>query len=122
MKIIIKTKNLELTESLSKYIEKKLFSLKKFLDIFKKDEQRKTLSEVFVDIEKETKHHRKGDIFLAEALINLPGKKIIAKAKQDDLYKSINEIKTELAEEIKKYKLKMTEIKRREQRKVKNIN
>jgi ribosomal subunit interface protein len=122
VKIIIKTKNLELTESLSKYIEKKLFSLKKFLDIFKKDEQRKTLSEVFVDIEKETKHHRKGDIFLAEALINLPGKKIIAKAKQDDLYKSINEIKTELAEEIKKYKLKMTEIKRREQRKVKNIN
>ena len=122
MKIIIKTKNLELTESLSEYIEKKLFSLKKFLDILKKDEQRKTLSEVFVDIEKETKHHRKGDIFLAEALINLPGKKIIAKAKQDDLYKSINEIKTELAKEIKKYKLKMTEIKRREQRKVKNIN
>jgi ribosomal subunit interface protein len=122
VKIIIKTKNLELTESLSEYIEKKLFSLKKFLDILKKDEQRKTLSEVFVDIEKETKHHRKGDIFLAEALINLPGKKIIAKAKQDDLYKSINEIKTELAKEIKKYKLKMTEIKRREQRKVKNIN
>jgi ribosomal subunit interface protein len=122
VKIIIKTKNLELTESLSEYIEKKLFSLKKFLDIFKKDEQRKTLSEVFVDIEKETKHHRKGDIFLTEALINLPGKKIIAKAKQDDLYRSINEVKSELAKEIKKYKLKITEMKRREQRKVKNIN
>lgn len=122
MKIIIKTKNLELTESLSSYIEKKLFGLKKFLNVFKKDEERKTLSEVFVDIEKETKHHRKGNIFLAEALINLPGKKIIAKAKQDDLYKSINEVKSELAKEIKKYKLKIAETKIRKQRKVKNIN
>lgn len=123
MKIIIKTKNLELTSSLTAYIEKRIIGLKKFINILKDDspviEGGKTLAEVFVEVEKETKHHRKGEVFRAEAELFLPGKKIVAQAKGDDLGKAVTEVRDELEREIKEYKLKTIESPRRAQRKMK---
>ena len=119
MKIIIKTKNLELTPSLESFVDEKIGSLKKFIDILKDDipEKGKTLAEVFVEIGKESKHHRKGDFFRAELQVRLPGKKIIVEASSDDLYKSIVEAKKELKLEIEQYKLKGIDRGRREIRK-----
>lgn len=119
MRIIIKTKNLELTKSLENYIEKKMIGLKKFINILKQEEDRKTLSEIYVEVEKETKHHRKGDIFLAKAQIDLPGKGLLAKAKSEDLLKAITETKEKLKMEIEKYKFKKIDKTRRLQRKAK---
>jgi len=119
MRIIIKTKNLELTKSLESYVEKKIFSLKKFINILGQNEDRKTLSEILVELEKETKHHKKGNIFLAKAQIDLPGKILLAKAKSDDLLKAIVEIKEKLKMEIEKYKFKKIDKNRRSQRIIK---
>lgn len=122
MKIIIKTKNLDLTQALQSFIEEKIGGLKKFVNVLKQDTPRglKTLAEVFFDIEKETKHHNKGQVFRAEARILLPGKKIVAQSSGDDLFLTVVEIKDKLQQEIKKYKLKNVEKNRRLQRKVKS--
>lgn len=109
MQIIIKTKNIELTENLESLIQKRMASLKKFIH----DEN----TEFLVEIEKETSRHQQGDVFVAEVIINLPGKKLIAKAHSDDLLKSITEVKEEMEEELRKYKTKKIEIPRRKARK-----
>lgn len=117
MKIIIKTKNLQLTPYLNEYINKKIGALKKFSRIFQRDDNGKTLAEVFVEIEKITKHHRKGDIFKAEAQVILPGKSLVAESIGEDLLKSIIEVKEDLENEIKKYKAKHKELGIRKARK-----
>jgi len=120
MKIIIKTKNLELSDSLQKFIEDKIESLEKFVDFLKHDgEIGKTLDEVFVEVEKETKHHKKGQIFGCQLEINLPGKNLVVKSDSDDLYKAIVDAKRDLEQGIKKYKLKKVEKNRRERKKSK---
>jgi ribosome-associated translation inhibitor RaiA len=120
MKVIIKTKNLELPGVLKDFVEKKFYGLKKFINILKReDEIGKTLAEVFVEMEKETKHHRKGDIFLVKSRIYLPGREIISQVRTDDLQKAIIKSKDELKLEIEKYKFRMIDKNRRLQRKTK---
>ena len=55
MQIITKAKNLELTSALQGYVDEKIGTLKKFAE-----------AEVFVEVEKETKHHNKGEIFCCQ--------------------------------------------------------
>jgi len=122
MKIIIKTKNLELTEGLQNFVEKKINSIKKFIDILKEEtpEKGKTLAEIFVEVEKETKHHKKGKVFLVKTQVILPGKSLEAWYRADDLFKAIVGAKNELKMEIEKYKFKNVDRHRRQQRKSKN--
>lgn len=104
---------MDLTPELENFIEEKISSLKKFVQVLKREEEKRTSAEVFVDIEKETLHHKKGKVFKAEAKILLPGRKIMAMARGDDLLGVIVKIKDELQQEIKKYKEKKTDLTRR---------
>lgn len=122
MRIIIKTKNLDLTEDLRNFIEEKIGSLKKFVDVLKREEDKKTLAEIFVEVERETLHHKKGYIFLVKTRIHLPGKRLIAFAKTDDLLTSVIKARDELKSEIEKYKFKNIDKNRRQQRKSKHVN
>ncbi|HCB36095.1 TPA: ribosome-associated translation inhibitor RaiA [Candidatus Azambacteria bacterium] len=99
MKINIKATNLELSGSVNAYIDEKINGLEKFI-------QNVDLSavECWVEVAKTTTHHRKGDIYRAEADIRLPGKVIRAEAEQWDLHQAIDQIKDELQRELKKYK------------------
>ena len=119
MKIIIKTKNLEQSSALNDFIEKKFLTLKKFINVLKYPDEGKTLAEVIIEAEKETKHHRKGDIFLVKAMVNLPGRNIMAEAKEEDLFVAVVSAKDELKMEIEKYKVKKIDKTRRLQRKAK---
>jgi ribosomal subunit interface protein len=119
MKIIIKAKNLDQSDALNAFIEKKFSSLKKFIDVLKTPEEKRTLAEVFVEVEKETKHHNKGEIFSCQLEIVLPQKSLTTKSNSDDLYKAIVAAKKAMEEEIKRYKFKNIEKNRREQRKLK---
>ena len=82
MKIIIKSKNFELTAQLESFINKKIGGLTKFLKAFEGHSLPvaggRSLFDTFVEVERETMHHRKGDIFKAEAKIYLPGKSLFA--------------------------------------------
>jgi len=121
MKITVKTKNLELTGILQQFVERKICSIKKFLNILKKDtpDGKKTLAEVFVELGKETKHHKKGQIFLTKILVSLPGKSLMSSFRADDIFKSVVGAKDELKLEIEKYKFKNIDKNRRQQRKAK---
>lgn len=119
MKIIIKTKNLDQSEALNSFIEKKFESIKKFISILQKPEDGKTLAEVFIEVEKDSKHHKKGDIFVVKAQVILPGKNVMAEAKEEDLFAAVVKAKDELKMEIEKYKFKKIDKTRREQRKAK---
>jgi len=117
MQITIKSKNLEVTDSLKKYAEEKIGGLKRFVEILNKDvEIGKDVAEFFVEIEKETKHHRKGDIFIAKGKLNLPGKTIIVSARKDDVWMAIVAMVDAFQVEVKQYKLKNVETVRRKQR------
>ena len=108
MKTVIKAKNFELTPALEGFIEEKFGGLKKFID-----------TEVVVEVKRETRHHRKGDIFVAGSQISLPGKNIVAEATSEDLFKAIIESRNELKLEIGKHKVKKIEKNRRIQKKLK---
>lgn len=119
MKTIIKTKNIGVSASLNSFVEKKFFTLKKYIDILKREDEKKTLAEIFIEIEKETKHHKKGDIFVVKSMLRLPGRKLMASAKADDLFKGVIQARDSLKIEIEKYKFQKTDIRRRKQRKLK---
>ncbi|MCX6721542.1 MAG: HPF/RaiA family ribosome-associated protein [Candidatus Staskawiczbacteria bacterium] len=121
MKIIIKAKNINLSGELNNFIEERFYGLKKFIDILKyEDEIGKTLAEVFVEVEKETMHHKKGNIFRVKSRVYLPGREIISMARADDLQKAIIEAKDELKLEIEKYKEKKITLHDRRARKLKS--
>lgn len=118
MNITIKTKNIELTPSLESFINKKIGGLKKFLKVFGHHSTPipggRDLFETLVEVEKETMHHRKGQVFKAEAKLYLPGKSLFTKAYSDDLMKAISEVRDELESEIRKHRTKLIDIPRRE--------
>lgn len=121
MKIITKTKNFELTDGIQIFVDEKLASLKKFINVLKEDapEKGKSLAELFVELEKETAHHRKGNIFICQLDVRLPGRRLVVKANSDDLNKAIVSARKELEREIKEYKVKKIELSRRLQKKSK---
>jgi putative sigma-54 modulation protein len=100
MKISIKATNLDLTPSIKNYIEEKIFSTEKFLSKFENDSE----VEVFFEIARTTKHHRKGDVFRAEANFELPGKILRADHEDWDIRVAIDKVKDKLQAEIKKHK------------------
>jgi len=102
MDIIIK-KNIDLTPALETYLQKKFASLEKFVAAF----DRTGSAELAVEIERTTKHHRKGPVYSATAKLRLP--KIVLRAEEtaDDIRVAIDAAKDTLREEIEKYKDKM---------------
>ena len=114
MKIDLKTKNFEITPSIKIYLEQKLNSLDKFLP---KDES------VFADVElaKTTEHHKKGDIFMAEINLTVPGRLIRAVAEEWDLHVAIDAVKEELQREITMNKEKNISLYRRSARLLKKL-
>ncbi len=100
MKIIIKTTQIELTPALKEYTEEKIGSLGKFLKKFDTKEE----VEIFVEIGKTTKHHKSGEIFYAEATMELPKKVLRVENSNADLRAAIDSIKDVLKQGIQKYK------------------
>ncbi|MBI2053784.1 MAG: ribosome-associated translation inhibitor RaiA [Candidatus Staskawiczbacteria bacterium] len=123
MRIIITAKNLELTGEFEAFINEKIGGLEKFLSFIEENnnfKKGKNFLEFFVELEKETKHHKKGPIFQVKTKINLPGKTLVASSKNDDLSKALIEVKDEMQQELKKYKAKKSEISIRKERKNRN--
>lgn len=108
MNINIKAKNLELTEPLRVFIEKKMGSLSKLLMKWEK-EKAATLD---FEVARTTRHHHKGDVYYAEANLKLGRGETIIRAERDsdNVREAINMVKEVLKEEVKKYKKKKEEM------------
>ena len=114
MKIVIKTTNLKLNKELSQYIEEKLNSLEKFSKILYNEKyynhffgKGKPRVEAWVEIGKETRHHKKGSVFWAECQMRFPKRTLRSIAESDNIKQAITEVKDELQRELKQYKEKL---------------
>ncbi|MCK4635149.1 MAG: ribosome-associated translation inhibitor RaiA [Candidatus Aenigmarchaeota archaeon] len=116
MKITIKATNIKLSPPIESFVEEKMSSLEKYLRNIKLEPL-----EAFIEIEKTTVHHRKGDVFRAEAQFHLPGQSIRAESIRDDLHLAIDEVRDELQRKFKQYTQKQISKRRRGARALKKL-
>lgn len=97
MKINIKATNIEMTDTIRDYIEKRIKSLARYTDD-------STVIVVRVNVGMETLHHQHGNIFKADINFDIPGKTLRAEAEKEDLYAAIDEARDILERQIDKHK------------------
>ena len=98
MQVDIKTKNIELTDTIRAYVQEKMDGL---------DEMTARFGDVVraeVEVGKTTKHHNKGPLFRAEVHVQLPGKAVYAEELNYDLYIAINDAKKEAERQIRDFR------------------
>lgn len=100
MNIIITGKGMDLTPPIREYIEKKIGGLDKFYDRVIKAEVR---------VGKQSQHHLKGEVFIAECKLDVPGVDPFASVNEKSLYKAIDKLRDYLESELKKHKVKQRE-------------
>lgn len=83
----IKTTNMDLTDSLREYVEKRVSTFEKFS---------KGDSSAYVEVGKTTNHHKSGDVYKAEINLTLDGKTYRSTIETTDLYAAIDEAKDDL--------------------------
>lgn len=88
----IKATNMELTEAISDYVNKRLEGIKKF----SKEDEIVTR----VEVGRTTNHHKQGDFFKAEFDINIKGKKFYTVSEKEDLYEAIDDAREEIVRQI----------------------
>ncbi len=99
MKMNIKSTNLELTPAIKKYVEEKMSGIEHFLG-------KEPVINFDIEVELTTKHHNKGEIFRAEANLEIVKDLLRVEKTEADLYKAIDKVKDHLVELIKKHKEK----------------
>ncbi len=106
IKTNIKATNLEITPSISDYIEKKLLMLQKFFS---------ETEDVLINVEvgKTSRHHKSGDIFKAEIHLIVSGNDYYKVSETEDLYASIDEAKDDIARELSSHRKKAIRMLRR---------
>jgi len=107
MRISIKATNLKLTPDITTFIKKKIGALERFSRVIKEDKPQgrgRSRVEAWVEIGKETRHHRKGPYFRAECQIKVPKRSLRAVAEEEDLRMAIRQVKEAIEKQIKKYK------------------
>jgi len=109
MQILLNGKNIELTEAIKNYVEKKISSLDKF---------HPKIIRAIVEVGVENHHHLKGKIFVAECKLEIPGDDIFASKKEKTLYKAIDKVRDYLETELKKNKAKTREKNKKDKRQV----
>lgn len=97
MSINIKATNIELTNSIGKYINKKLESVEKFV-------KNKNEMIVYIEVGKTTNHHKQGDVFKAEFNIEISGIKFYTVSEKEDLFNAIDDAQKELVRQISENK------------------
>jgi ribosomal subunit interface protein len=106
MQINIKSTKIKLTPEIKNYIQERMDMLEKYLGDLK-------VINADFEIELTTTHHQKGEIYRAEANLELARDFLRVDKTESDLYKAIDKVKDHLQEMIKKHKEKMIDKKRR---------
>ena len=101
MKINLKATNMELTPAIHDYVLKKVTNLEKVLS---KIEEQGGEVNVNFEVGKATNHHKSGEVFHADCLINIKGEKFYTSADEEDLYAAIDAVKESLFRDISKSK------------------
>ena len=92
---------MELTPAIHDYVVKKVTNLEKVLS---KIEEQGGEVNVNFEVAKTTNHHKSGEVFHADCLINIKGEKFYTSADEEDLYAAIDAVKESLFRDISKSK------------------
>ena len=111
MQIKVNGRGIELTEAIRNYAEKKISGLNKFYD---------KIIRAVITVGVESHHHQKGQIFIAECKLEVPGNDLFASKSEKTLYKAIDKIRDYLEAELKKFKTKSREKEKKDKRRVRN--
>tara|TARA_Y100001935_G_scaffold255376_1_gene268043 strand:+ start:3351 stop:3908 length:558 start_codon:yes stop_codon:yes gene_type:complete len=95
--IIIKTHQVDITDSIKEYVDKKLLKLETIFD---------KIEEIQVDLDVETFPNEE-DRQIVSATVLVPGSALIARESSRDLYASIDVMVDKLQRQLKKYKDKL---------------
>lgn len=110
MKINIKSTDLELTPALTEFIEEKIGSLNKFVRAETEDGDGSAgnyLVEAFVEVARDTKHHKHGEVFRAEVNLKIGGRMLRAEKRDWDARVAIDAVREELKTELDKIQGKL---------------
>ena len=101
MQINLQGKNIELTQAIKEYVLKRVTNLEKLLSSIEKSG-----GDILVNFEvgKSTQHHKGGEVFHSDCLINIDGKKFYYGSDKEDLYETVDDVKERLYEEIRRNK------------------
>ena len=92
---------MELTPAIEDYVNKRVTNLEKLL---KRIEEGSGEVQVNFEVAKSTNHHKSGDVFHTDCLINIKGEEFYSSADEEDLYAAIDAVKDSLYHEINKNK------------------
>jgi len=107
---------MDLTPQITDYIHEKLSVVEKYINP-EMDEE--ILAEIEVGII--SKHHKKGDVYMAEINLTSKGKQYRAVSKTGDLYASIDNLKDQISKSLRRSKDKKGTLFIRGARKIKSL-
>ena len=92
---------MELTEAIRDYVTKRVTNLEKLLI---KIENKGGEAFVNFEVGKSTNHHKMGEVFHSDCLINMNGLEFYSSVDGEDLYQTIDQVRESLFNEISKEK------------------
>ena len=99
MRLSLKGTNIQVLESTAEYVDRKLVkTVERFMS------GGDAAVSLKIEVERTTRHHRKGKIFRAEANLSFGKKVLYAEAFGETLNEAIDLLEEELEREIKKFK------------------
>lgn len=103
----IKATDMELTEEISNYLDKRLESVEKLIDP-------NDTSAIFdIEVGKTTNHHQTGSIFRAEINLHVAGKLLRSVEEDQTLFNAIDKARNDILSELRKTKKKKLRLLRR---------
>lgn len=111
----LKTTNIESTDPLKEYLDKRMAKIERFVDTEK--------STVFaqIELEKVVPDQSSGDVFRAEMNLHIDGDYIRSEAQKEDMYKAIDEMQEETIRDLKRMKGKRNTLIMKGARKIKQL-
>ncbi len=110
----IKTTNMELTDAISQYVNKKVDALHKFIM-----PEEEALAEI--EIGRTTNHHHKGDVYKAEINLFYGKENFRTVIINNDMYASIDKMKEGILNEVRRSKRKRFHLFKKGHQKIKDI-
>lgn len=101
MNINLQSKNFEITPEIRDYVMKRMETLEKLVEGMAGEGKGAVVN---FELSKTTNHHKAGDVFHADCLIQVKGEEFYGSADEEDIHTAIDTVKDSLFREISKDK------------------
>ena len=115
MEINIKYTEIEPSEAIKTYVNKKISSLEKLVKgIERHKPENEEVVQAWVEVGKTTRHHKEGKVWYAECQMRFPGQSFRATSTNYEMNQAIDEMTCKMEELIREYKDKQESRRKRQ--------